>query len=53
MDVVKKGLKMRMGRMGVRFLKEGRPWRLIGLLYELTQFCVRVRRTPEGDGGKF
>ena len=33
MDAVMKEMKMGMGKMGVRFLKEGREWRLLGLLY--------------------
>ena len=34
MDAVIKGVKMGIGRRGVRFLEEGREWRLSGLLYE-------------------
>ena len=33
MDAVMKELKMGMGRKGVRFLEEGREWRLPGLFY--------------------
>ena len=33
MDTVMKEVKMGMGRRGVRFQKEGREWRLPGLLY--------------------
>ena len=33
MNPVIKEVKMVMRRMGVRFLKEGREWRLPGLLY--------------------
>ena len=33
MDAVMKEVKMCMGRMGVRFLKEGREWKVPGLLY--------------------
>ena len=33
MDVVMKKVKMGMGRRGVSFLKDGREWRLPGLLY--------------------
>ena len=33
MDAVMKEVKMGTGRMGVRFLEEGREWRLPGLLY--------------------
>ena len=33
MDAVIKEVKMGIGRRGVRFLEEGREWRLPGLLY--------------------
>ena len=33
MDVVMKEVKMGMGKRGVRFLEEGREWRLPGFLY--------------------
>ena len=33
MDGVMKEVKMGMGRKGVRFLEDGREWRLPGLLY--------------------
>ena len=33
MDAVMKEVKMGMGRRGVRFLEDGREWRLLGLLY--------------------
>ena len=33
MDGVKKEVKMGMGRRRVRFMEEGREWRLPGLLY--------------------
>ena len=34
MDGVMKEVKVGMGRKGVRFLEDGRQWRLLGLLYE-------------------
>ena len=33
MDAVMKKLKMGMGEIGVRFLEEGKEWRLPGILY--------------------
>ena len=37
---------MRMGRMGMRFIEEGREWRISGLLYsDDLIFCVK----PEED----
>ena len=33
MDAGKKEVKIGMGRMGVRFLEEGRKWRLLAFLY--------------------
>ena len=33
MDAVMKEVKMGMGRRGVRFMEEGREWKLPGLLY--------------------
>ena len=33
MDAVLKEVKMGMGRREVRFMEEGREWRLLGLLY--------------------
>ena len=33
MNVVLKEVKMGMGRRGVRFMEDGREWRLLSLLY--------------------
>ena len=33
MDGVMKEVKMRLGRRGVSFMKDGREWRLLGVLY--------------------
>ena len=33
MDALMKEVKMEMGRRGVRFLEDGREWKLPGLLY--------------------
>ena len=33
MDTMMKGVRMGMGRKGVRFMEHGREWRLLGLLY--------------------
>ena len=40
MDAVMKKMKLEMERMGVRFLGERKEWRLPGLLYAMTWFCV-------------
>ena len=37
---VMKEVKMGMGRMGGRFLEEGREWILHGLLYPFDWFCM-------------
>ena len=44
MDVMKE-VKMEMGRRGVRFLVEGREWRLPGILY--TDGLVLFRESEE------
>ena len=61
MDAVMKEVKIRMGKMGVRFLEEGREWRLLCLLYayDLVLYSeseegvkVMVRRFVEVLGGE-
>ena len=50
MDAVMKELKMGMGRRGVRFLEEGREWKLPGLLYAddlVLEKQVRTRKMEE------
>ena len=42
MDPVMKEVKMGMVRRGVRFLEEGRAWRLSGLLYTCMLVCMCV-----------
>ena len=44
MDAVMKEVKMGMGMRGVRFLEDGREWRLSGLLYVDDLFYVVSRR---------
>ena len=46
-DAVMKEVKMGMGRMGIRFLEDGREWRFPSLLYANDL----VLWGPEGDGG--
>ena len=48
-DGVMKEVKMGMGRKGVRFLEDGREWRLPGFLY--ADDLVLCGGGPEGDGG--
>ena len=44
MDAVVIGVKMGMGRRGVRFLEDGSDWRYLGLLYADDLFCMVSRR---------
>ena len=49
-----KEMKMRMGRMEVRFLEERKEWRLPGLLYgEDLVLWGKSRRRSEGDSREF
>ena len=44
MDAVMKEIKIGMGRRGVRFLEEGREWRIPGLLYVVDLALLVSRR---------
>ena len=48
-----KEVKMGMGRIGGRFLKERRELRLLGLMYANDVFMQRIGRGPEDNGGMF
>ena len=48
MNAVMKEMKMGMGKMGVKFMEEGRKWRLYA-----DDFFWRVGRRTKGNDGTF
>ena len=52
-NAVMKKVRMVMGRMGVKFLEEGREWRLPGLVYADYFFLCVIREDLRAMVGRF